>query len=58
MKKKELEKRLKELGWSFLRHGGGHDIWTNGKRKEQIPRHPEVDERLAKAILRKIQDQS
>lgn len=58
MKKKELEKRLRKLGWNFLREGASHEIWTNGKRKEQIPRHAEINERLAKAILKKIQDQS
>jgi predicted RNA binding protein YcfA (HicA-like mRNA interferase family) len=31
MKKRDIEKKLKELGWWFSRHGGGHDIWTNGK---------------------------
>ena len=53
MKKKDLEKRLRELGWTFLRHGGSHDIWHNGKgEQEQVPRHNEVNERLAKAILK------
>lgn len=53
MKKRDLEKKLKNAGWYLLAHGGNHDIWTNGTHKEQIPRHNEVNERLAKAIIRK-----
>jgi mRNA interferase HicA len=47
-----LERRLKELGWRFLRHGGKHDVWTNGSEFEYIPRHKEINERLARKILR------
>lgn len=53
MKKRDLEKRLKALGWSFLRHGGNHDVWSNGSEQEEIPRHREINERLAKAILKR-----
>ena len=55
MKKRELEKRLKELGWNFLKHGGKHDIWTNGKQQTQVPRHAEVKENLARSILKMAQ---
>jgi mRNA interferase HicA len=54
MKRRELEKRLTELGWRFLRHGGRHDVWTDGDREEAVPRHREVSERLALAILRRV----
>ena len=53
MKKKELEKRLNKLGWWHHRHGANHDVWTNGKINEFIPRHKEVKERLAGKILKK-----
>jgi mRNA interferase HicA len=53
MKRKKLEDNLKKLGWWFLRHGGNHDIWTNGDRQEPIPRHNEINEKLAHSILRK-----
>lgn len=53
MKKKDLEKKLKALGWWLDRHGGNHDIWTNGLISTQIPRHSEVNELLAKSILKK-----
>ena len=53
MKRRDLEKKLKNAGWYLLAHGSNHDIWTNGTNKEQIPRYNEVNERLAKAIIRK-----
>jgi mRNA interferase HicA len=37
------------------RHGGSHDIWTNGACFEPIPRHNEVNEILAKKILKKAE---
>lgn len=53
VKRRELEKRLSDCGWRFLRSGGRHDVWTDGEREEAIPRHREVNEQLAKAILRR-----
>ena len=55
MKRKELEKRLKKKGWRLLRHGKKHDIWTDGSQEEPVPRHNEINERLAKKILRKAE---
>lgn len=52
MKKRDLERKLSELGWSFLRHGGKHDTWTNGKIQNFIPRHPEINENLARSIIK------
>lgn len=56
MKRRDLEKKLAELGWKFARHGGSHDVWTNGKETEPVPRHNEINEYLAKKILRKVKD--
>ena len=53
VKRKELEKALRGMGWWFLRHGGRHDVWTDGNRQEPIPRHIEIYEKLARSILRK-----
>lgn len=53
MKRKELERKLTKSGWWLLRHGGNHDIWTDGKLEEPVPRHAEINELLAKKILRK-----
>jgi len=53
MKKRDLERKFEENGWWLKRHGSGHDIWTNGKAKESMPRHREIDERLANAIIKR-----
>ena len=53
MKRKDLIKRLERLGFRFMRHGGNHDIFVRGNDIEQVPRHKEVNEILAKAILKK-----
>lgn len=52
MKRRELEKRLQKLGWKLDRHGRKHDIWTCGEREIAIPRHSEINEYTAKAILK------
>ena len=55
MKRRDLEKRLRAMGWEFLRHGGKHDVWTDSEkvRQEYVPRHREINEMLANAILRR-----
>jgi len=52
VKKRELEKKLRVCGWRFSKHGGEHDHWTNGSEYQSVPRHAEVNENLAKKILR------
>jgi mRNA interferase HicA len=53
LKQRDLIKKFEKQGWYFLRNGGNHDIYTNGKDKEKIPRHREVSEGLAKDLIRK-----
>lgn len=53
MKRRDLEQRLTELGWRFLRSGSRHDVWTDGEREEALPRHREINEQLARAVLRR-----
>ncbi len=55
MKRKNLEKELQKLGWWLDRHGNKHDIWTDGDNEEPVPRHNEIDEYLAKKILKVAQ---
>ena len=52
VKKRDLERKLRTLGWWMEREGGRHEIWTNGAEQEPIPRHREINELLAKKILR------
>lgn len=52
VKRQELERQLRKLGWELARHGGKHDIWTNGEREVAVPRHQEINEYTARGILR------
>ena len=52
MKKQDLERALTLLGWWMKREGSNHEIWTNGEDVEPVPRHKEINEILAKKILR------
>jgi len=52
VKRNDLEKALKKAGWWFLRAGAKHDVWTNGKDTETVPRHREIKEFTAKSILK------
>lgn len=56
MKRRDLERQLRGLDWWFSHHGGDHDRWTNGKEQESVPRHAEVNEYLARKILKKAKD--
>lgn len=53
MRQRDLIKRLESAGFMFERHGSRHDIYRRGNDEEQVPRHKEVNESLAKAILKK-----
>ena len=53
VKRRDLIRQLEALGFVFERHGGSHDVYRRGTDIEQIPRHNEINERLAKAILKK-----
>ena len=53
MKQKDLIKLLEKNGWWKEREGGNHIIYTNGKESETIPRHRELNELLAKAIIKR-----
>lgn len=53
MKQKDLVKLLKRNGWLLDHHGGNHDIYKKGQEQEAIPRHKEISENLAKAIIKR-----
>lgn len=53
MKRKDLIKRLEKAGFVFVRHGGKLDVYLRGKDEEQIPCHTEINELLAKSIIKK-----
>lgn len=56
MKRRELIKKLEELGCVLVRHGGSHDWYTNlkSKKSQPVPRHTEIHDGLAKSIIKKL----
>ena len=55
MKQRILIKEIKSKGFYFLRHGSDHDIYTNGEVEIEIPRHREINEKLAKKIIKDVE---
>lgn len=53
MKKRDLIKLLEKNGFKFIRNGGNHDVYSNGRKIEAVPRHDEISENLAKAIIKR-----
>lgn len=53
MKQRDLIALLERNGWWKVREGGNHIVYTNGKRNETIARHREINELLAKAIIKR-----
>lgn len=53
MKQRDLIKKLEDAGFQFYRYGGNHDVYIRNGEIEKIPRHKEINEQLAKAIIRK-----
>jgi mRNA interferase HicA len=56
MKRSDLICQLEALGCTLVRHGGKHDWYRNQKTgmSQPVPRHKEVNELLAKHILKKL----
>ena len=54
MKRKDLIKELETMGCILIRHGGKHDWYQNPKTKlsQPVPRHREINEYLAKHIIK------
>ncbi|MCD4782615.1 MAG: type II toxin-antitoxin system HicA family toxin [Candidatus Eremiobacteraeota bacterium] len=52
MKRKEFVRRLIKDGCVFQRSGANHDLYVNpaNGRKQPVPRHTEIDNKLAKHI--------
>ncbi|WP_088228918.1 type II toxin-antitoxin system HicA family toxin [Desulfosporosinus sp. FKB] len=53
MKRKDLIKLLEKNGWYFKREGHDHTIFTNGLDNEPISRQSEIDDILAKKIIKR-----
>ncbi len=59
MKRRDLIKVLKNMGCVLARHGNKHDWYTNPQTKQSqpVPRHNEINENLAKSIIKKLKDE-
>jgi mRNA interferase HicA len=57
MKREELVRLLEGAGCILVRHGGRHDWYHNPRAgvSQPVPRHREINENLAKHILKKLQ---
>ncbi len=53
MKRKDMIKLFEKNGWTFARHGGNHDVYMKNGMIETIPGHGEINEFLAKAIIKR-----
>ena len=56
MKRHDLIAQLEQAGCYLIRRGGKHDIYHNQDtgKTEPIPRHREINERLAKKIIKSL----
>ncbi len=57
MKRRDLIQKIEALNAEFKRHGGRHDWYTHPETKvsQPVPRHREINERLAKHIIKIFQ---
>jgi predicted RNA binding protein YcfA (HicA-like mRNA interferase family) len=56
VKRKDLIKAIEGEGCIFIRHGSKHDWYQNPKTKisQPVPRHREINERLAQHIIKML----
>jgi len=56
MKRKDLIKQIEILGCSMVRHGAKHDWYINPetKKSQPVPRHNEINENLARHIIKML----
>jgi mRNA interferase HicA len=56
MKRRDLIKAIESMGCVLVRHGARHDWYTNPatRQSQPVPRHNEINEQLAKSILKKL----
>jgi predicted RNA binding protein YcfA (HicA-like mRNA interferase family) len=59
MRRRDLIRKLEEMGCVLVRRGRSHDWYTNptAKRSQPVPRHNEIHEGLAKSIIKKLSKQ-
>lgn len=53
MKRRIVVKGVEECGYILKRHGASHDVYEKDGDEIEIPRHKDINENTAKAILKK-----
>ena len=58
MKRRDLIRKIEEQGAVLIRHGGRHDWYQNTTTYvcQPVPRHNEINEHLARSIIRKLSE--
>ena len=59
MNRRDLISLLEKSGCTMMRHGANHDIYhsPHNGNTEPLPRHREINERLAKKIIKSLTDE-
>jgi muconolactone delta-isomerase len=61
VKRSELIRRIRtaarsaDLSWELVRQGSAHEVWRLDGRQITIPRHREINEVTATAIMRDVE---
>jgi predicted RNA binding protein YcfA (HicA-like mRNA interferase family) len=60
MKRVDLIREIERLGCVLIRHGAKHDWYRNANSgmSQPVPRHREINELLARKIIRSLRDPS
>lgn len=62
MKRRDLVKHLQTVAraagtnLAFVREGANHEVWTIAGKRLVIPRHREINEHTARAIIRRAKE--
>ena len=55
MKRRDLERHLRQHGMRLLREGGNHSFWgADAERSSAVPRHREISYGLARKICKDL----
>jgi predicted RNA binding protein YcfA (HicA-like mRNA interferase family) len=56
LKRRDLERHLREHGCHLIDEGGNHTRWGGpaNKQRSAVPRHREIDYRLARTICKQL----
>ena len=48
--------KFRDIRFRLLRYGSKHDVWDLGGQRITVPRHTEIEEKLAKAIFAQCEE--